>query len=183
MNRLNNLFELFEDHCEPDSFEQLYSEYFTPIYRYVFTRLHDKDLSMDIVQTVFMKAFEHRSTIRYAEGLRYLYTIARNQVIDHLRKKHAISMNDFDEFIEHVADSSIIQPEYSAISGDNVQLVQELLMHLSESQREAITMHYIQELDYAEMALITGKSENTLRQSVSRGLRALSEYYQTYYDK
>ncbi|HQV64918.1 MAG TPA: RNA polymerase sigma factor [Candidatus Paceibacterota bacterium] len=179
---MSRLQELFENSAESDPFEKLYTEFFTPVYRYVFMRLRDKDISMDIVQTVFLKAYQNRNTIRYDEGLRYLYTIARNTLIDHLRKKHSVAMNDLDEFMERIPDSSVIQPEQAAISDDNAQFVQKLLGFLSESQREAITLRYIQELDYDEMALITGKSESTLRQSVSRGLRILQEHYTTHYE-
>ena len=182
MKKSYNFFDLVESIDESDSFEELYSKYFTKIYRYVFMRLHDKETSMDIVQMVFLKAFQHKESIRYDESLRYLYTIARNQLIDHLRKKHTIHLNDFDGFIENMADMSIPRPDSAAVFADNVHLVEMLLKKLPESQREIITLHYINELDYFEMALITGKSESTLRQSVSRGLRTLQEIYQTHLD-
>ena len=184
MKSSKNLFDLLETYsAEPDSFERLYSDFFTPVYRYIFSRLHDKEVSMDIVHNVFLKAFQHKESIRYQEGLRYLYTIARNQVIDHLRKKHAINLENFDEFIEHIPDTSFAHPEQSAISSDNIQIVNNLLGMLPQSLCDAVTLHYINELDYDEMSLITGKPESTLRQSVSRGLQKLQEYYKTYYDE
>lgn len=177
MNRDQNLNEIIADHTNPELFEQLYTDFFTPIYRYVITRLHDRDVSIDIVQTVFMKAFEHKESIRSEHALPYLYTIARNQVIDHIRKKHGVNLSDFDEFIEHVTDESMHNPEQMAVRENTISLVQNMLAQLPELQREAITLHYIADRSYKEMAEITGKSEATLRQSVSRGLRALQEYY------
>ncbi len=160
-----------------DSFELLYSSFFTPIYRYLFTRLGDREVAMDLAQNVFIKAFQHYETLRQDHALRYLYTIARNQLIDHLRKKHTVRLEDFDQFVERVVDDSIVNPEIMGQRGDKVIQIRGMLATLPESQREAITLRYIQELDYDEMEMITGKSAEALRQAVSRGLQKLKTYY------
>ena len=171
---------LIEGSHRDDVFEVLYTDYFSPIYRYVFYRLRDKDLSMDIVQNVFLNVFNHKDTIRLDKALPYLYTVARNQIIDYLRKKHSIAIDDFDNFIERIADDSIPLPEQSAQTSEQVTWVRKALAMLPETQKEAVILHYLQDLDYSEMTSITGKSESALRQSVSRGVRTLQDYYADY---
>lgn len=163
-----------------DSFEVLYTEFFTPLYTYVFYRIRDKEITMDIIQTVFLKAFNNKDQIRKDEALRYLYTIARNQTIDYLRKKHAISFDEFEHFIEKTPDDSILDPEQNTIIYDEKDFIQKILSTLPESQREIITLRYLQELEYPEIAAMVNKSEDTIRQIVSRTLRSLSEKYINY---
>lgn len=161
-----------------DSFEMLYSDYFIPIYKYVYYRIRDKEIAMDLVQTVFLKAFIKREFIRKEDALKYLYTIARNQLIDYLRKKHPLSLDTFESFfLERIPDESIENPEIQMSHIDEKNFIQKMLTSLSESQREIITLRYLQELDYSEIAEITGKSEVSVRKTVSRALKILQDYY------
>lgn len=162
---------------DQDSFEVLYTDFFTPIYKYVYYRVQDKETAMDIVQNVFLKAFVNKNHIRKDDALKYIYTIARNQLIDHLRKKHAVSFDEFEYFIEQTSDDSILNPENNSIVESNKSFVQKILETLSESQREIISLRYLQELEYAEIAAIVNKSEHSIRQVVSRTLRSLTEKY------
>ena len=163
-----------------DSFEVLYTEFFTPLYKYIFYRIRDKETTMDIIQTVFLKAFNNRDQIRKDEALQYLYTIARNQTIDYLRKKHAISFDAFEHFIEKTPDDSMLDPEQNTIVYDEKDFIQKILSTLPESQREIVTLRYLQELEYPEIAAITGKNEEALRQTVSRAMRVLHKQHNPY---
>jgi RNA polymerase sigma-70 factor (ECF subfamily) len=163
-----------------DSFEVLYIDFFTPIYKYVFYRIRNKEITMDIVQTVFLKAFANKDQIRKHDALKYLYTIARNQLIDHLRKKHTVSFDELEHFIEKTPDDSILDPEKNTIIYDEKDFIQKALSILPELQREIITLRYLQELEYPEIAAITGKNEEALRQIVSRAMRVLHKQYTPY---
>lgn len=165
---------------DQDSFEVLYTDFFTPIYKYVFYRIRDKEITMDIIQTVFLKAFMHKDRIQKQDALKYLYTIARNQLIDHLRKKHAISLDAVENFIEKTPDDSVLDPEKTTIVNNEKEFVQKMLSTLPELQREIITLRYLQELEYSEIAAITGKTEEALRQIVSRAMRILHKQYNPY---
>lgn len=165
---------------DQDSFEVLYTDFFTPIYKYIFYRIRDKEITMDIIQTVFLKAFMHKDKIQKQDALKYLYTIARNQLIDHLRKKHAISLDAVENFIEKTPDDSVLDPEKTTIVNNEKEFVQKMLSTLPELQREIITLRYLQELEYSEIAAITGKTEEALRQIVSRAMRILHKQYNPY---
>lgn len=160
-----------------DSFELLYGDYFTPIYKYIYYRIRDREITMDMVQNVFLKAFTNRESIRESDALKYLYTIARNQLIDHLRKKHSISFDAFENFIERTPDESIANPEENTIINNEKDFIQKILITLPEPQREVIILRYLQELEYSEIAGITGKNEATIRKTVSRALKILQERY------
>jgi RNA polymerase sigma factor (sigma-70 family) len=161
-----------------DSFEVLYMDYFTPIYRYVFFRIADRESVMDIVQTVFLKAFQSKDSIDSDRALAYLYTIARNSIIDFYRKKHAVSLQDFDDYIQMIADKTILNPEQEGVRSDNKTYIYQLLDHLSQSEKDVVIMKCLQELSYSEIAEILGKSEEAIRQIQSRALKKLKQLHE-----
>jgi len=67
---------------------QFYQKYKLPISHFVYRQLHDQSLAEEITQDVFMdfieriRDFQHQSTLKT-----YLYSIARNKVVDVIRKK------------------------------------------------------------------------------------------------
>ena len=65
-----------------DTFEKVYSNYITPIYRYVYIRIKHKEETEDLTHTIFVKAFEAGKNKDINITLQYLFTIARRTVID-----------------------------------------------------------------------------------------------------
>lgn len=65
----------------------LYERYYLPIYRYFRIRIEDQDMAEDLAAEVFVRMIEHLPRYR-AQGrpfLAWLYTIARNLLMDHYR--------------------------------------------------------------------------------------------------
>lgn len=74
---------------DKQAFEKLYKLYFVPVFRYVYLRVNDKQLTEDITQEVFMKVYTSLDsyTDQGKDPLAYFFTIARNKVIDFYRQK------------------------------------------------------------------------------------------------
>src|SRR5262249_52813544 len=84
-----------------EAFGVLYAQYFTPIYRYIYVRVKTAEIANDLAQTVFLKVFERASEIEAPENpLSYFYTVARNLVIDHWRKKKETFFDDHEGMAE-----------------------------------------------------------------------------------
>lgn len=153
-----------------DAFGELYAEYFTPIWRYIFYRVRSREETEDIVQNIFIKAFQSvgRFEQQKVDPLAYFYTIARNTLIDHWRKKkdvpieHAALIRDNDadphELVSQMESRTIAQRAIAKLEGD---------------QREVIVLRFINDLSVRETAHIMGKSEAAVRQMQLRALRAL----------
>lgn len=160
-----------------ESFEVMYGDYFTPLYKYVYFRIHDKEIAVDIVQTAFLKALEHKNIIRNEQALQYLFTIARNLLIDHFRKKHLVHMDDFDQFVSNISDSDQENPEDEIIRHNKEINLRSALSRLPEMAQDMLTLRYLQELEYQEIAAITGKTETAVRQAVSRSVKLLRQEF------
>ena len=88
------------------AFDLLYTAYLTPVYRYILIRVKNSQDTEDIVQETFLKAFQAIERYRDEKGsmLPYLFTIARNLLINHGKKKYSImraqySTDNFNKFI------------------------------------------------------------------------------------
>lgn len=152
------------------AFDTLYRLCYAPLYRFVLIRVKSKDESEDITQDTFIKLV--RALPRYeGEGsvLPYLFTIARNTIIDHYRKRKP----DYDDEALWALASDAPSPEESAALGAEVAEVMGLLHQLSDAEESVIKLRYLDGLPTADVAAIVGKSDEAVRQVLSRGIRRI----------
>jgi len=153
------------------AFDMLYVLYATPVYRYVFLRLHSVSDAEDITQETFMKAYQ--AIGRYSDEtgnmLPYLFTIARNLLINHTKKKRpdAYQPEEMDKHggTEQASDLAIAKEKSAAI--------QHAMSCLSDTEKEVIELKFFGERTYEEIAEILGKREDAIRQHVARGMKKM----------
>lgn len=159
-----------------ETFEELYKNCFTPVYRYAYARLGHREAAEDIAQIVFSKAWETRD--RYEDRgkppLAYLFTIARNSIIDRLRRKEPLVMSDIEISSLKIQDDTN-DPARMSQQAESSRFIQAALADLPEDQREAVLLRYIADLPYSEIADILDKNEEAVRKTVSRALQLLRD--------
>jgi RNA polymerase sigma-70 factor, ECF subfamily len=162
---------------DKEAFGVLYTTYFTPLYRYMYFRVKNKLDADDLTQEVFLKAYAAFPRYTYAGGspLAYFYTIARNLLIDHYRKK---TVPVADEGAAEKLRDDTPGAEALAIQKEEYERVRAHMMVLPEDQQEALTLRFIEELSTQEIAALMEKNEAAVRQLQSRGLRTLRERMQ-----
>ena len=156
------------------AFDELYTRFLTPIYRYVYFRVKRKEDAEDIAQTVFLKAYQSLSRFedKGVSPLAYFYSIARNAVIDHWRKKGEMLFGDMGDGVFDIPDSSgserrILEKMWAD------EIVCEGMGVLTSLEAEALTLKFIHDLPNKEIASLLGKSEEAIRQLQSRGIRKM----------
>lgn len=158
---------------DSDSFELIYSKYLTPIYRYFVIRTSDKNLSQDLAHSVFIKAWENSQKISDLEKiLPWLFTIAKNTLIDYWRKKKEIPVGDI-EFLENVGDKRDVEDDHDY--GEKLKKIRKSLLKLSDDQRELVTLKFFEELTNDEICSVTGKSPAAVRALQYRSLTSLKK--------
>ena len=157
---------------DDEAFGQVFEEYFTPIYRYLYFRLGDKTLADDLTQDVFLKVFESLESLVVSDKspLTYFYTVARNLLIDNYRKKK-IPTIDEDEAVNKLVEED--NPEKQAILGDDIKKLKDDLQKISPAEADALILKFIDNYSNKEIGQIMGKSEEAVRQLQSRGLKSL----------
>jgi len=158
---------------EPAAFRPLYNRYFEPIFRFVFRRTGDEDLTGDICSQVFLKAMQRIGEYQF-KGVPFsawLYRIASNEVAQHFRrvqKNRVVSIEEsnlsdlFDEMDE----------------SDNEQLrtgLVKALDTLKEQDLQLIEMRFFEQRPFKEIADILQITESNAKVKTYRILERLKK--------
>ena len=153
------------------AFGQLFDHFHLPVYRYVASRVRHPSDAEDLTQLVFVKALE--ALPRYeSRGIPFggwLFRLARNAVIDHVRTSHEHA--DLAQSVERAgADAG---PDELAVIRQEIEAVRSALATLTDDQRDAIALRFFAGLSAREAAEAMGKQEGTIRGLQFRAIAAL----------
>jgi len=165
-----------------EAFAALFNEYYDPLFRFVMSRVYNKDKSVDICQDVFLRWYEAlpRYELSGASPLSYLFTIAMRLVINESSKKKTDYLKDDAD--EYMSDDSP-GTEYWNDVQISLEQVKSLLPQLSDSERIVLELKYISDLDNKEISSIIDKNVDAIRQLEHRALKKLKNLYTQQYAK
>jgi len=143
----------------------------------------------DIVQDVFLKAWKNLKSFNpdTAKFKTWLMRIARNTVIDHLRKKtpHIFSELERAEGEDRFAnepDTSPLPDEVVARAHD-ARALEAALAELAPPSREVLLLRYMNQLSFEEIAEVLNKPANTVRSRHRRALTHLRTHLEALHQK
>ncbi len=161
------------------AFEELAQIYLGPIYNFIFRLVGNAGEAEDIAQEVFFRVWKNLRQYKMGASFRaWIFGIARNAVIDKLRKKKDLAFSDLNNkdeensFIDTLVDEGLLPSEEIEKVLQNEALV-ELLGQLSFVCREVILLHYNQGFSFEEIGNILHASINTVKSRHHRALLTL----------
>lgn len=129
--------------------------------------VRERALAEDLAQDVFAQAFSHLGSYRAEAAPRtWLFAIARNRCIDHLRRSEREPWDDGDDDVDGLADDAPLPPELLLRRGD----VDHAFDQLEENERALIVLRFRNGMEYPELASVFGLKEGTVRMRLSRAL-------------
>lgn len=138
------------------------------IYQFIFWKVKSSHEAEDLTEDVFKKAWLNLHEYKAKNFCGYIFTIARNTVIDHYRKtKEKVSL----EGVTLVDETDGPFDRY--IKGERKEIVHEALSRLPKLYRQVVVLRFMQDLDVSEVASIIGKSQISVRVIQFRALRKL----------
>lgn len=154
---------------EMNAFERLYNRHETSVWRFVFRSVQNQAVADDLVQELWFAVA--RTAARYeptAKFKTWLFTMARNRVIDHIRtaKNHASidAENDDGELMfSDLAAESRLGPLRQVSSNEQAKALLDAIEQLPEDQREAFLMQAEGDMSVEEIAAATGVSFETTK--------------------
>ena len=153
------------------AFGRIFDEFHQPIYRFIASRVHRPSDAEDLTQLVFVKALE--ALPRYEQrGIPFggwLFRLARNTIIDHIRTRHDHA--ELDAVSERASTDA--GPEQLASVRDDMDAVSRALAGLTDEQREVIELRFFGGLSAREAADVMGKQEGTVRGLQFRAIASL----------
>jgi RNA polymerase sigma-70 factor (ECF subfamily) len=157
------------------AFNLLVRQYQQRLYWHIRKMVINHDDTDDILQNVFIKAFNGLSNFREDSKIfTWLYRIATNECITFLnnkKKRFFIPMAD----VENQLSQNLENDSY--FNGDRIQMrLQQAILTLPEKQRLVFNMKYYEDMKYEDMSEILGTSVGALKASYHHAVKKIEEF-------
>ena len=149
------------------TFEQLYTTYFSDVYRFSVWLTRDPSLAEDVASETFVRAWARRDRLRTETLKGYLLAIARSVFLKHRQRS-----SNHEQLPEGLADAGP-DPHRVAASRLDLDRVTASLARLPTVDRLALVLRTEQSLPYAEIARVLEISIGAARVKVHRARRRL----------
>ncbi len=163
---------------DPDLLDQLIERYQHRLMRYLLFLGGNRELAEDLFQEtwirVLLRGAQFNGRSRFDT---WLFTIARNLVIDQSRRRTMASLDEMGEAGENerpfeIPDEDPTPFEQFQSSEDRAE-VKEVLGSLERHSREVLVLRFFEELSLEEIARITRAPLSTVKSRLYRGLAAI----------
>ena len=153
-----------------EAWSSIYEANYGKLYRYCFARCGNESIAAELASSVFLEALEGIDSFEYCARplLAWLYRIAHNLVIAHLRKQG----REANAIREALILAATHDPGPASEVADR-EIVQVALEQLTEDQRQLIALRYFADATTAEIAATMAKSEPAVYSLEVRALAAL----------
>lgn len=156
---------------DPVHFRPLYDRYFEAIFRFVFRRTADEELSADLCSQVFLKALQKLDSYQF-KGVPFsswLFRIASNEIAQHYRqsrKNRVVSADDTDL-------SDMIDEMEEGDQEVHLQNLTKVLDTLNDKDLQLIELRFFEQRPFREIAEILDITESNAKVKTYRILERL----------
>ena len=182
---------------EKQYLQDIVEKYYDDVFRFCAFQTSSRDDAYDLTQETFLKFIRYVEGYHYRNLKGYLLTVAMNLCRDHMteksrREKRESSFEQsgsggensfyeisgyleryrtFEETVTGMETAAGVEasPEARLMEHDIHDRLMEALSVLPPAQREALLLHYLQDLKYREIAKLTGVPVSTVKSRVNQG--------------
>jgi len=137
------------------------------VFRFILKQIKDRDAAKDIVQDAFEKMWKKLDSIDASKAKSYLFTVAYNQMIDHIRKNKRIQLK------EEFKDETKIGYQTNS---NTKEVLMNALTRLNETQKSLIMLKDYEGYNYEEIGKIMSLNESQVKVYLHRARLALRDY-------
>lgn len=143
-------------------FEKIYRDYLAYVFRYIYFRLNDRELSEELTSLVFEKAITHFNTYKkdLAAPQTWLISIARNTVTDYFRKSSRRSTVPLDDALS--IESRDPSPQDRVESNEELERLRFCFAGLNSREQDIVSLKFSWELNNRKIASVVNLSENNV---------------------
>ena len=150
-------------------YNQCVNQYADNVYRFIVKNLRHEEDARDIVQTAFEKLWRNRENVENSKSKSFLFTVAYNQMIDHIRKVKRIHLKD--EFQENSRTE-----QATCHKREMKKILMEALNRLNETQRSLVMLKDYEGYSYEEIGQIMDLNESQVKVYLHRARLTLRNY-------
>jgi len=162
---------------EPRALELLYDRYARAVYSLVLRIAQQAASAEEIVQDVFLQLWRNAHLYQPTRGPLepWLFTLARNRALDHLRLKREKQRRREETLELQPAAVATPNPEYVVDRQQRAERVRALMRSLPETQRRAIELAFFEGMTHSEIAAALREPLGTVKSWIRTGLLRLRE--------
>lgn len=149
---------------------ELYVRYNNALFAFALSRCGNAELASDCVHDTMLDVWRTADRFAGKSSVKtWLFSIARNKLVDALRKRGKLS------FVETVPESedTAPNPEAAAIAAAEKAQLHACLEGLSDTQRSAVRLAFLEDLTYPEISEIEGVPVGTIKTRIFHAKQAL----------
>ena len=162
---------------DTEAFGELIGRYQDKLMRYARKFLLDPEDAQDIVQDIFIKAYENlRSFDATRRFSPWVYRIAHNEFINEIKKRQSRKTTftmDFDTLFPHLQAAE--RADTAALERDTREMLEKHLEKVDPKYREPLILYYIEGMDYREIAEIMHLPTSTVGVRLARARTILQK--------
>ena len=153
------------------TYEQVYQDYSKKVMGYIRPRISNPSDAEELHSTVFMKVFEKFDSFDQTKASvsTWIYTIARNTLIDFFRTRKVMDELGDEDIVEEDAFRGILDEE-------TLGELAEALEKLPQRERDLIILHYYHNMQLKEIALKLHMSYSNCKIVHNKALMKLRQY-------
>ena len=156
------IIDLYLSGKQESAFNQIVNTYTERLYWHIRRFLCSHEDTNDLRQDIFIKVWAALPSFRRdAQLYTWVYRIATNEVLNHLRRQKVRAMISLDSATNILAKKIDEDPYFN---GDKMQReLHKAMLKLPEKQRIVFSLRYFDEMKYEDMSQITGTSTGALK--------------------
>lgn len=155
---------------DQQAFQLIFDRYSRPIISFIYDITNDRELSEELMQETFVRAYKNLGTLRGDAKLStWLFGIAKNVARESFRTKERATRNvELDnEAVTELRDGKL-PPDDSLINKELNGVIRDALSRLDDDKRLVFALKVFQQQSYEEIAVITGFSIAKLKTDLHR---------------
>ncbi|HET8845698.1 MAG TPA: RNA polymerase sigma factor [Ktedonobacteraceae bacterium] len=159
--------------------EELFHRHAPALFAFLHRQVSSREDAEDLLLEIFTSILEHQYLARLSpENQRmFIWRIARNKVVDAYRRSARRPAVSLDTLVEELLLDSEQMPENTIERWEASSHLRAVLQTLPPLQQTILRLRFVEELRSAEIASLVGKSEVSVRATISRTLNRLRQLY------
>lgn len=165
-----------------EHFRKVYEFYLPKIFGYCYNRLPNRTIAEDITSKVFHDAVKQIDNYEPRDGVRFgawLYRIAHNKIVDHIRKESKRNHTELNDLI----GSESPNHERDVVVSEAQVKVANVLAKLAPRYQQVLSLRFYSELDISEIAAIMKLKENNVSVLLHRATKSFKVQFEKEYSK
>lgn len=157
-----------------DLIENSYKEFRQSLYIYICKAVENDEEARDMVQDVFLKLFEYNDMLRQNTVKSFIFTIARNLIMDY-RRRHSI-INEYNFYYTYLYDECTVEDtSCMAVVKDILCFERNIVSHLPSQRRKVYESVRYEEKSMSDISVEMNLSIRTVENHLLLGRKYVRE--------